>query len=155
MANTLPTQFLPHLPRTQSTYSPLRTVDLLAHIAVLRRLYVPPIHGGIGQSVSNGADSEIDEESVGHLDSFERDWAQKWLEGLFRRAQTWIEENDPEGSDEEGEESTGDEYGLRMEEVEKVLSQATAALAMMAGTSGESPWKGRYGTVLIAQRLDR
>lgn len=64
-------------------------------------------------------DSDSDDEGE-HNDPFEREWAEKWLGGVVRRAQTWLEEND------------GDDG---MPEIETVLREATAVLAMMAGTS--------------------
>lgn len=210
MPEILPTRFLPYLPRTASTFSPLAPTELLSHISVLRQLYLPPIHGGLsvsdafyddGDSDDEGgagpsrltrrpkraaleqggagvggagaqpgpipgslqlrgttgifeeqeeegytqSEEEKDEEdqeeddSRAHLDPFERDWAQKWLEGVFRRAQTWVEENGPgyeEDGVEQGEQVEAETGGLQMREVEAVLKAATAALAMMAGTSG-------------------
>lgn len=210
MPDLLPTTFLPHLPRTSSTFSPLAPTDLLSHISVLRQLYLPPIHGGLSASDAFYDDGDSDDEdgagpsrrtrgpkraaleregagvggagfqprpipgsvqsggttgileeqeeegysdseegdegedregddSCAHLDPFERDWAQKWLEGVFRRAQTWVEEHDPgdeEDGVEQGEQVEAETGGLQMREVEAVLKAATAALAMMAGTSG-------------------
>jgi hypothetical protein len=180
----IPSSFLPHLPRSQNSFEPLSTTDLLAHIAVLRGLYIPPVHGGFevsdcllededdgrrgkgGEGLSGGMDGlgldtgssavdipsrsasrngqdgrngqsyetpedseeEAEEESREHLDPFERDWSEKWLNGVVRRAQGWLEENEPEDNDEvaQGE----------WKEMESILRDASAALAMMAGTSG-------------------
>lgn len=230
MPELVPSSFLPRLPRSQSTFEPLPAADLLAHIAVLRELYIPPINGGLvpsdafyddeddereevvvraGRTREEGAarsklrqfssglaesmsglgldiptrqpngsgsgvarDGELsadelydngmieeegeegeddcleessdeegdNERSTAHLDPFERDWAQKWLEGLFRRAQTWIEEHEPpyDLSESDLGPPAGGDQALRMGDAEAVLRDATAALAMMAGTSGES-----------------
>jgi hypothetical protein len=89
-------------------------------------------------------DMEDDDESEQlHLDPFEREWAEKWLGGVVRRAQSWLEANEP---DEDGKSpslsapssslSPG-KSGLKVGAVEMVLRDATAVLAMMAGTSGE------------------
>ncbi|OCF37330.1 hypothetical protein I316_01239 [Kwoniella heveanensis BCC8398] len=192
----IPSTFLPHLPRSQFTLSPLLSTDIIAHISILKELYLPPIHGGFtaadvyddedGQdgdgasgmlkkslrgkkrerrfsaglvetmdgiglgldvNVDLGSgeltyaeskgqvmplddleeensedDLESDEQEAAHLDPFEREWAEKWLSGVVRRAQGWIEEHDGETSDE-------------LKEIEAVLRDATAVLAMMAGTS--------------------
>jgi hypothetical protein len=185
----IPSSFLPHLPRSQNSFEPLPTTDLLAHIAVLRGLYIPPVHGGFevsdcllededssgrdfghrnddgggmigamdglgldvgstavdipshsssssnirnGQSreTSEEEESEEEEESREHLDPFERDWSEKWLNGVVRRAQGWLEENEPEDNDEVAQ----GEWKV----MESVLRDASAALAMMAGTSGMS-----------------
>ncbi|EJT51873.1 hypothetical protein A1Q1_06870 [Trichosporon asahii var. asahii CBS 2479] len=53
-------------------------------------------------------------------DPFEREWAEKWLNGVVRRAQTFLEEAEEDA-----------EVG----EYEAILREATAVLAMMAGTS--------------------
>lgn len=63
----------------------------------------------------------------GHDDPFEREWAEKWLGGVVRRAQTWLEENDAEDADAETAKAVA--------ETEAVLRDATAVLALMAGTS--------------------
>jgi hypothetical protein len=196
----IPSTFLPHLPRSQSTLGHLRVPDVLSHIAVLRELYLPPIHGGFQASdvydednngdrassrerrqkerrwsaglsetmggsglglelegteaggPSNGLskaplqgvveeDSDLDfageefdeieeEIPVAHLDPFEREWAQKWLGGVVRRAQTFLEEQ-------EGVEDGGEELAAQVKQMEAVLRDATAVFAMMAGTSGE------------------
>lgn len=186
----VPSSFLPHLPRSQSSFTPHLPVDILAHIAVLKELYVPPIHGGfdtsdwtdhddeqeqeqddvrmrkkerrfsvglaetmdgLGLDIDTGADAggsssrlpnsheidddddeeeeedEEDEEPGPHLDPFERDWAEKWLSGVVRRAQGCIEEHEDSG-----------EALEEVREAEILLRDATAVLAMMAGTSGES-----------------
>lgn len=182
----IPSSFLPHLPRSQNSFEPLSTTDLLAHIAVLRGLYIPPVHGGFevsdcllededssGQdfghrnedvegmvgamdglgldirstamdipsnsssssNIHNGQSHETtdeedseEEESREHLDPFERDWSEKWLNGVVRRAQGWLEENESEDNDvvAQGE----------WKVMESILRDASAALAMMAGTSG-------------------
>jgi len=183
----IPSSFLPHLPRSQNAFEPLSTTDLLAHIAVLRGLYIPPVHGGFevsdcllededtsGQdfgrrnddvegmvgamdglgldvgstamdipsnsssnsNIHNGRsdetsdeeESEEEEESREHLDPFERDWSEKWLNGVVRRAQGWLEENEPEDDDVV---ALGE-----WKVMESILRDASAALAMMAGTSG-------------------
>lgn len=72
-------------------------------------------------------DSSEDEESREHLDPFERDWSEKWLNGIVRRAQGWLEEH-------EEEEDVQTEWKV----MEGILKDASAALAMMAGTSGMS-----------------
>jgi hypothetical protein len=187
----IPSSFLPPLPRSQNSFEPLSTTDLLAHIAVLRGLYIPPVHGGFevsdcllededssgqghgrtgdnGESLSGAMDglgldvgstavdipsnsssssdinneqsrepsdedeSEEEEESREHLDPFERDWSEKWLNGVVRRAQGWLEENEPEDSDEVAQ-------GV-WRVMESILRDASAALAMMAGTSGMFPF---------------
>jgi len=192
----LPTTFLPQLPRPKNTLEPLTPPVLLAHIALLRELYIPPIHGGFQASdVGDESDDEVDRRTKvrerrfsaglvatmdslglgldidlassetfsgapridsaifeedetedlgqgetedeteeeeddgppGYLDPFEREWAEKWLNGVVRRAQGWIEEHDePEGDDERV-----------MRDMEAILRDTTAVLAMMAGTSGE------------------
>ena len=200
----IPSSFLPHLPKQKNSLEPLSTPTLLAHIAVLRELYIPPIHGGfqasdVGRdseagvqrrttvrerrfsaslvdtmdSLGLGLDLELENGESGapkidtaiieddaeddtfdivqgeehhtfedeededeqdedlpkpHLDPFEREWSEKWLNGVVRRAQLWIEEHeDPEG----------DELA-QLKEMETILRDSTAVLAMMAGTSGES-----------------
>lgn len=77
---------------------------------------------------SEEEEEEDAEQGTGHLDPFEREWAEKWLNGVVRRAQGWIEEHDePE-----------DEQDIRtMKNMEAILRDSTAVLAMMAGTSGE------------------
>ncbi|ORY24571.1 hypothetical protein BCR39DRAFT_546528 [Naematelia encephala] len=193
-AELIPSSFLPHLPRAQTTLHPLSINDILAHIAVLRTLYLPPIHGGFHESdqgeghtvkISNnardmksarrfssglsesmeglglttgddpaseidhnrtataiaealpdadeecGTGSEASEEENGpsaHLDPFEREWAEKWLNGVVRRSQGWLEEHE----DSEGQASDEE---MRHKDIEAVLREATAVLAMMAGTS--------------------
>ncbi|WVR06660.1 hypothetical protein IAU60_003692 [Kwoniella sp. DSM 27419] len=177
----IPSSFLPHLPRSQFTLSPLNPQDLLAHISVLRELYLPPIHGGFtaadaldddkvvrgkkrerrfsaglaetmsgmglgldvpldpasqlghvaggmpdvleDEETDETSDDEEEDEQL-HLDPFEREWAEKWLSGVVRRTQGWIEEN--------GEDADQSEQN---KEMETVLRDATAVLAMMAGTS--------------------
>lgn len=236
-ADQIPTSFLPRLPRSVQT-SELVIPDLLAHISVLRQLYLPPVHGGFvpsdtlyndndaesddddaessrarrekerkqrgkqrerrfsaglsdtmdslglglelglgAQTASKGSkpidvpgrsgfatpimeqseppsrgsirsahgsapvsdgeqsdsDTEDDEPSTAHLDPFEREWSQKWLENVIRRSQTYLEEM------QEYEDSDLDEEArARVKSFEALLRDATAALAMMAGTSGKS-----------------
>lgn len=188
LVELIPTSFLPQLPRTKNTLSPLSSEVLLANIALLRELYIPLIHGGfritdvnkspddvvedhvrararrfsaslvdtmdglglgldvdtntysssehisLDQTVPEEGDGEDEDEDLlepsAHLDPFEREWSEKWLNGIVRRAQTWIEEHD----DLEGE----DEDGWTCKNIEVLLRDATAVLAMMAGTSGES-----------------
>ncbi|OWZ66812.1 hypothetical protein AYX15_01987 [Cryptococcus neoformans] len=190
---SVPSTFLPHLPRSQYTLQPLNPTELLSYIAHLRELYLPPIHGGfhaadvlddeadypseggnkngrrvkkeireikrkrrfsaglvetmegmgLGLDVALPANTETivedkineemeDAEDTGdeyeeletpHLEPFEREWAEKWLSGVVRRAQGWLEEN-------EGNEKT---EGIK--DIEAILRDATAVLAMMAGTS--------------------
>ncbi|EIW67620.1 hypothetical protein TREMEDRAFT_13984, partial [Tremella mesenterica DSM 1558] len=70
-------------------------------------------------------DSEEEEEEdpfTGHLDNFERDWAERWLSGVVRRSQTWLEDHESETS-------------MDTREYEMVLRESVAVLAMMAGTS--------------------
>lgn len=76
----------------------------------------------------DGNEDEEEGQGTGHLDPFEREWAEKWLNGVVRRAQGWIEEHeDPE-----------DEEDIRtLKHMEAILRDSTAVLAMMAGTSGE------------------
>lgn len=197
---SIPSTFLPHLPRSQYTLQPLNPTELLSHIALLRELYLPPIHGGFhaadvfddedesridaseeskkkGRQVKKeiieikrkrrfsaglvetmegmglGLDVELpanpetiiedkfneekedseekedteveyEELETPHLDPFEREWAEKWLSGVVRRAQGWLEENE------------NDEKTDKIKETEAILRDATAVLAMMAGTSG-------------------
>lgn len=190
----IPSSFLPHLPRSHNSFEPIPITDISGHIAILRELYVPPVHGGFevadclvddddlddetvkerkersmkrerrfsaglvetmdglglgldippksagqtsGPSVdlddlpeddesgNDDGESEEGEESREHLDPFERDWSEKWLNGVVRRSQGWLE-------DHEGQE---DVQGWK--EMEGVLKDASAALAMMAGTSGK------------------
>lgn len=101
-----------------------------------------PIHStsndGSGGSDTDDSDEDEDEDEEAeadnaHLDPFEREWAQKWLQGVVRRAQTWIEQT----GDELG---TGemDDDGYDMKSVEGVLKDSTAVLAVMAGTGGTS-----------------
>ena len=198
----LPSSFLPYLPRTQTTLSPLAPRTLIRQIDRLRAISLPLIHGafrpvdvfdlddqkdvsqnghsegtnlrgasagsavGLGLSlnvdlpperesgteisleqiedderpddVANDADDADDEDgnedySI-QFDTFERDWAERWLNGVIRRAQNWLE----------AQESLGEEQGAVREDgqakftdIEAVLREATAVLAMMAGTSGE------------------
>lgn len=196
----IPSSFLPHLPRSQTSFAPFLPADVLAHIAILKELYVPPVHGGftvseyhdnnhdddggrgkgsrgkkgskerrfsvglaetmdglgldldseaastsklpevqevssdsdgieIGDEDENEGEGEGDEdEAKPHLDPFEREWAEKWLSGVVRRAQGCIEEH---------EDNT--EVARVVKEAEVILRDATACLAMMAGTSGEHP----------------
>jgi hypothetical protein len=73
-------------------------------------------------------EEDEEEESREHLDPFERDWSEKWLNGVVRRAQGWLEEHE-------------DQDGIDLVEwktMEGILRDASAALAMMAGTSGKS-----------------
>lgn len=67
-------------------------------------------------------DDDDDDADEVHNDPFEREWAEKWLGGVVRRAQTWIEEHE-------------DDDTAMAAETETVLREATAVLAMMAGTS--------------------
>ena len=203
----IPSSFLPPLPRTQNALSPWSSVALLAHIALLRELYIPPIRGvfqiadvsdtehedakaevtrrsrararrfsaglvetmdgmGLGleldgitatgqelireklQDTIFEEDSDVfqdeeegieddgweeeneDEMSTAHLDPFEREWAEKWLNGVVKRAQSWLEEH--EGCEESALGSDGFSY----KEMEVILRDTIAVLAMMAGTSG-------------------
>lgn len=86
------------------------------------------------------------EEAAGHLDPFEREWAEKWLNGVVRRAQTWIEEHD---EDAEGQEAKV------LKEMEAILRDSTAVLAMMAGTSGTCKLCNHMAVGLMSQRQDR
>jgi hypothetical protein len=86
------------------------------------------IRNGPSRETSDEEESEEEEESREHLDPFERDWSEKWLNGVVRRAQGWLEENEPEDSDEVAQ----GEWKV----MESILRDASAALAMMAGTSG-------------------
>ncbi|KAK4685398.1 hypothetical protein P7C73_g4751, partial [Tremellales sp. Uapishka_1] len=123
----LPTTLLPPLPRSQYTLSPLAPSLLLDHIAILKEMYIPPVHGGLRVHVSGlGLEDEDEDElesgysTPAYLDTFERGWAEKWLGGVIRRCYHILEG--------EGEsELSGDE--------EMILREATAVLAMMAGTS--------------------
>lgn len=151
MRGVIPSTLLPPLPRAQYTLEPLTPSELLAHMALLRELYMPPIHGGFTASdvnveveisgrkrtrtLSGGAvdlpgleltgltlneldedGDSADEDDNDPNDPFEREWAEKWLNGVVRRAQVYLEDHeDPE--------------------IESVLREATAVLAMMAGTS--------------------
>ncbi|CAK9782860.1 hypothetical protein CC85DRAFT_289358 [Cutaneotrichosporon oleaginosum] len=72
-------------------------------------------------------DENTDDNEGGYSDPFEREWAEKWLNGVVRRAQTWLEANDYEEPTPEEDAAT--------REVEAVLRDATAVLALMAGTS--------------------
>jgi hypothetical protein len=72
-------------------------------------------------------------EPAAHLDPFEREWAEKWLNGVVRRAQGWSEEHEEVEGEVEGE---SEEFSHK--DIEAILRDATAVLAMMAGTSGES-----------------
>ena len=74
-------------------------------------------------------EGEEEEESREHLDPFERDWSEKWLNGVVRRAQGWLEEHDSENYA---------EVHAEWKVMEGILRDASAALAMMAGTSGMS-----------------
>lgn len=80
-------------------------------------------------------DETIEEggEPVAHLDPFEREWAEKWLNGVVRRAQGWSEEHEEVEGEVEGESA---EFSHK--DIEAILRDATAVLAMMAGTSGVS-----------------
>ena len=80
------------------------------------------------------SDREEYEGPLAHLDLFERDWPEKWLNGVVRRAQGWLEEREETETPEEMEGCSS--QGIK--EVEVVLRDATAVLAMMAGTSGKS-----------------
>ncbi|WWC88301.1 uncharacterized protein L201_003209 [Kwoniella dendrophila CBS 6074] len=203
MTNTglIPSSFLPPLPRSQYTISPLQPADILARISILKELYLPPIHGGftstdkfddeddenhnasdirgkkrerrfsaglvetmdkIGlgldvpiESTLNGLsivkeennmnsengeeeeDSDIEEEEEQdnqdqeHLDPFEREWSEKWLGGIIRRTQNWIEEN----SDDHNDDNESNEKDYTIKDMEIILRDSTAVLAMMAGTS--------------------
>ena len=200
-----PSSFLPFLPRVFEGFGSVELGEVLADIAVLKDLYVPPIHGGLtagdafedesdgsqeeqeveddddgrescaeevgGKGSWDGGDWNVmndgyglgldvrpggrigvsgthhegdDDESVdvhleddlvgedrqdtnmAHMEPFERDWADKWLNGVVRRAQTWLEEHEDED----------DEPASR--EMEAILRDATAVLAIMAGTGGQS-----------------
>lgn len=191
---SVPSTFLPHLPRSQYTLHPLNPTELLSYIADLRELYLPPIHGGfhaadvledeadssseegnkndrrvkkeireikrkrrfsaglvetmegmglgldvalpaktetivedkINEEMEDTEDTEEEYEELEtpHLEPFEREWAERWLSGVVRRAQGWLEENE------------GDEKTEGTKDIEAILRDATAVLAMMAGTSG-------------------
>jgi hypothetical protein len=180
---SLPTSFLPTLPKSRTSLSPLIPQELSRHIHRLRDLYIPPIHGGIYTASPSGHSSrdtnkrrqeptaavaglglditrsiareaegprasehydddtaeedeeedsnpEDDEAPQLHLDPFERDWAEKWLNGIVRRAQGWIEEH-PDAEEEGYREGDWD-----YKEMEAMLRESTAVLAIMAGTSG-------------------
>jgi len=86
---------------------------------------------GHNDTLEESGEDDEEEESREHLDPFERDWSEKWLNGVVRRAQGWLEENESDNHDEEGQ--------VTWREMEGVLKDASAALAMMAGTSGMSP----------------
>lgn len=127
----------------------------------MRELYLPPIHGGLvpadtgyeedddeddmadgmdglglgldtGATVTpdgetddlDGSDSGEEDSEAPHLDPFEREWAEKWLNGVVRRAQGWLEDNE-----------SSDDVGMTRD-MERVLRDTTAVLAIMAGTSG-------------------
>jgi hypothetical protein len=62
----IPSSFLPHLPRSQNSFEPLSTTDLLAHIAVLRGLYIPPVHGGFEVSDCLLEDEDSSGQDFGH-----------------------------------------------------------------------------------------
>ena len=211
LSGYLPSSFLPYLPKSKDTLEPLDPADLLGHIALLRELYLPPIHGGFDVSDYAVVDDEEDDNDVSglgltnghgdgssstarpspiagpsglptrdleggspplripprkegdafdelddfddlnldegedegleeiaeddwdaHEDPFEREWAGKWLNGVIRRAQTCLE-ND--GDETEGIDGEGSLWSKR--ELDAVLRDATAVLAIMAGTSGE------------------
>lgn len=138
MADVLPSIFLPRLPRSQFTLAPLEPADLLVHIETLRQLYVPPVIGlgPAGKDSGYSSEEEEDEEDEvkpkGYDEPFERDWAEKWLNGIVRRCEGWIEEcEEDEGVVVDSKESS--ERWRR----EQVMHAATAALGVMAGTSGE------------------
>jgi hypothetical protein len=100
-----------------------------------------------GSSEDEEVDGESgDEQAAGHLDPFEREWAEKWLNGVVRRAQSWIEEHD--------EETEGDDARV-LKEMEAILRDSTAVLAMMAGTSGTFGFTRRAATWLTSQLRDR
>ncbi len=191
-AEAVPSSFLPYLHRDQTTLSPFSPHTLLGHIALLRELYLPPIHGGfrpidvsdlddrshsprstkerrfsaglaetmdgLGLGLVVGSpsrqpviadtifehdeDNERDDEtsegkaeaSTDHLEPFERDWAERWLNGVVRRAQSWLEEH--EAHEDLHGFVAADGAMTAMKGIEVVLRDATAVLAMMAGTSG-------------------
>lgn len=101
-------------------------------------------HGGLDAAATiqeeDGSELEDEDEIIeeggepaAHLDPFEREWAEKWLNGVVRRAQGWSEEHEEvEGEVEKGAEE------FSHKDIEAILRDATAVLAMMAGTSGES-----------------
>lgn len=90
---------------------------------------------------SDGELTDSDEPKP-HLDPFERDWSEKWLSGVVRRAQGCIEEHEAEGdSDGQGQ---GPETSVEVKEAEALLRDASAVLAMMAGTSGASSFHERF-----------
>lgn len=72
-------------------------------------------------------------------DPFEREWAEKWLNGVVRRAQTFLEDCDHAGP------QAGD--------YEAVLREATAVLAMMAGTSAPAGGLTRHLVFPLAPEL--
>jgi predicted nicotinamide N-methyase len=85
---------------------------------------------GLGlNEIDEEPDESTDDEDNegGYSDPFEREWAEKWLNGVVRRAQTWLEANDF------GDEPSPEEEAST-KEVEAVLRDATAVLALMAGT---------------------
>ena len=95
--------------------------------------HTPACNNDGSDSDSDLSDDEDEDEGDGeHLDAFEREWAQKWLQGVVRRAQTWIEQT---GDGLEVGEADPDGYTVK--EVEAVLKDATAVLAVMAGTGGK------------------
>lgn len=137
MAESLPSIFLPRLPKSQYTLAPLAAAEILGHIQTLQKLYLPPVVGLGPEGKDSGYSSEDEGDkqennSKGYDEPFERDWAEKWLNGIVRRGEGWLEEVD----DDEGvvEDTANSRERLRRDQV---MHAATAALGVMAGTSGE------------------
>ena len=136
----LPTSFLPNLPRQSlNTLDPLSSTEISTHIARLRTMLIPGIHGvsdtktkpkdnpesstsSHRRTSSNISASSISSTASSHsitsessasehpgLDEFERDWAEKWLHGLITRGEGWLAEVEPYES-ELGSTSARDEH---------------------------------------------
>jgi hypothetical protein len=101
-----------------------------------------PDQGGFDDSQTKAeaysrAEDNYDGDPAPHLDPFERDYSENWLNGIVRRAQGWIEDQ-PDIEHHTGIEAVEGDEGWSLRSYERILKESTAVLAMMAGTSGTS-----------------
>ncbi len=168
-----PSSFLPRLPKSTLSLSPLPAATLLLHLESLKFLLITPVHGTVSPAQkpsedsatsSHGPDKQggngVCQEEHGPLDDFERGWVEGWLNGVIRRGEGWLSDVEDEleeiVSREEDTLETEEEKELKAvlrKEItarEQVLDRASGLIAMMAGCSGT--YLVRH--ILIEQRAD-
>lgn len=160
MSSLPPSSFLPHLPKSPLSLSPLPASSLLLHLQSLKSLLLTPVHGTVSPSHDNpenpdivsprqGHDNQgngVCQEEQGPLDDFERGWVEGWLNGVVRRGEGWLSEVEDELEElaVREEDSNDAEEDKLLKEVlrreikarEEVLDRASGLIAMMAGCSG-------------------